>query len=576
MQLINTPGKLTLPFASAGGKNSIPVASQIGITPGAASLTDGFPPLTRTPLAAGGSPPDGLDMNGILYELSAVVRWANAGGGYAYDSAFATDPNVSGYPKGARVMRSDGLGYWLNTTENNQVDPETSGAVAAGWVPDFTSGATSVTMTSANVTLTPLQYGKPIIIITGTLTANLNLIFPDIAGKWIVVNSTSGAFTITAKTSAGTGVTLTQSSVSWIYGDGINIGGNNYLQLSGGTLTGALNEAHGANIASASTLNLDSATGNFLHVTGTTTITAITLTAGRRTVVFNGALTLTNGASLILPGGANITTAAGDIATFISEGGGTVRCTGYQRAALNSSIVHIVSNTTLDATYNNKTVMIDAACTVTLPTIAASVDGMEIVFVQGAADGTAISISRGGTDQIIMNAALINALPFARFGDFIKLKADNVNGRWAVIADGIMGPSFEAATTTTTALTNGTPTKLAFNSEVSDPYACYDNATNYRFTPLIPGWYTVTLSAYVTSTASNRVLCHVYKNGSAYQAGSRALSSQSGSYDTVTTVCTDVYLNGTTDYVEAYATISDQNGTFTNTIPSSFKAVRSR
>lgn len=221
MQLINAPAKLVLPFANAGAKNTIPTASQIGIVAGAASLVDGFPPLTRTPLAAGGVPPSGLDMNGILYELSAVIRWANAGGGYPYDSTFANDTNVGGYPKGARVMRSDGLGYWFNTADNNVTDPEGAGAVAAGWVPDFTTGAAAVTMTSANVTLTAAQYGKPIIVITGLLTANLNLIFPSIVGEWIVINSTTGPYTITCKTAAGTGVVV--NSVQALAGDATNI-----------------------------------------------------------------------------------------------------------------------------------------------------------------------------------------------------------------------------------------------------------------------------------------------------------------------------------------------------------------
>jgi len=221
MQLINAPAKLVLPFANAGAKNTIPTASQVGIVAGAASLTDGFPPLTRTPLAAGGVPPSGLDMNGILYELSAVIRWANAGGGYPYDSTFANDTNVGGYPKGARVMRSDGLGYWFNTADNNVTDPEGAGAVAAGWVPDFTTGAAAVTMTSANVTLTAAQYGKPIIVITGLLTANLNLIFPNIVGEWIVINSTTGPYTITCKTAAGTGVVV--NSVQALAGDATNI-----------------------------------------------------------------------------------------------------------------------------------------------------------------------------------------------------------------------------------------------------------------------------------------------------------------------------------------------------------------
>lgn len=224
MQLINAPGKLVLPFANAGAKNTIPVASQIGIVAGAASLTDGFPPLTRTPLAAGGVPPSGLDMNGVLYELSAIVRWANAGGGYVFDATFATDPDVAGYPKGARVLRSDGLGYWFNTVDGNETDPEANAvaAIAAGWVPDFTNGAAAVTMTNANVTLTPLQYGKPVIIISGTLSANLNLILPTgMVGEWAIINNTTGAYTITAKTAAGTGVVV--PSAAFVVGDGTNI-----------------------------------------------------------------------------------------------------------------------------------------------------------------------------------------------------------------------------------------------------------------------------------------------------------------------------------------------------------------
>lgn len=108
----------------------------------------------------------------------------------------------------------------------------------------------------------------------------------------------------------------------------------------GGTMTGALafsgaalNEAQGADIASAATINLDSATGNLVDVTGTTAITAITLSQGReRTVRFTGSLVLTHGGSLVLPGGASITTAAGDYAVFRGYSGGIVRCVVYQRA----------------------------------------------------------------------------------------------------------------------------------------------------------------------------------------------------------------------------------------------------
>lgn len=106
--------------------------------------------------------------------------------------------------------------------------------------------------------------------------------------------------------------------------------------LAGGTMTGALNYAPITVLASAATVDIGAVTSNVISITGTTTITALgTITAGaERAVTFAGALTLThNGASLILPGAANIVTAAGDCAHFISLGDGAWRCTGYQRAS---------------------------------------------------------------------------------------------------------------------------------------------------------------------------------------------------------------------------------------------------
>lgn len=88
-------------------------------------------------------------------------------------------------------------------------------------------------------------------------------------------------------------------------------------------------DVRGSDVASAATINLDTATGDIVRVTGTTTITAITLTDGqKRAVVFTGALVLTAGASLVLPDGASITTAAGDVAIFVADGT-TIRCESY-------------------------------------------------------------------------------------------------------------------------------------------------------------------------------------------------------------------------------------------------------
>lgn len=95
-------------------------------------------------------------------------------------------------------------------------------------------------------------------------------------------------------------------------------------------------------LASASTTDLGSVEGMYVTITGTTTITAFgTLKAGMvKFVKFSGALTLThNATSLILPGAANITTAAGDTAIFVSEGSGNWRCADYQVAAYPPPII---------------------------------------------------------------------------------------------------------------------------------------------------------------------------------------------------------------------------------------------
>lgn len=216
---LSTPVQIAVPFAVSGLKNTIPASSD-NVT-GHAGYDQGFPPINMVLKAAGGIPPFGRDFNGIFYDNSVAIQYLEAGNGFVYNSTFSTA--IGGYKPGARVLRTDGRGYWLNTVDNNTTDPEAAGAPAAGWVPDYTNGIAAVTMTGSNVTLTPLQYGKPVIVITGLLTANLNLIFPPIAGVWFVVNNTTGAFAITCKTAAGTGGVVTQGGAQEFYGDATNL-----------------------------------------------------------------------------------------------------------------------------------------------------------------------------------------------------------------------------------------------------------------------------------------------------------------------------------------------------------------
>jgi hypothetical protein len=212
---ISAPDKIITPWATSGLKATIPETADPVL--GRAGYDQGFPAINMTPKTAGGIAPFGQDFNGIFLDVTKALQFMQAGGTFPYDSTWATA--VGGYPVGALVSRTDNQGLWRNTVANNLTDPETGGA---GWQPEG-SGLTSVAMASSNVTLTPLQAARGIIVITGTLTANLQLIFPAYVKSWTVANAATGAFTVTCKTAAGTGVDIGTGQTTQVYGGGTNI-----------------------------------------------------------------------------------------------------------------------------------------------------------------------------------------------------------------------------------------------------------------------------------------------------------------------------------------------------------------
>ena len=133
----------------------------------------------------------------------------------------------------------------------------------------------------------------------------------------------------TIVTRAGKGSALTHSEMDANFNN-LN---NDKAELSGSIFTGTVTNKVGADVASSGILTLG--TGNVFDITGTTAITSIS-TVGIGTIVtlqFDDVLTLTHNATdLILPSGANISTAAGDIATFYEYATGDWRCINYSRA----------------------------------------------------------------------------------------------------------------------------------------------------------------------------------------------------------------------------------------------------
>lgn len=121
------PPFFPIPFANGAGPSyvrAIPTASSS--EPGAASLTDGFPPVNFQPVGAGGIPPDGRDMNGILLQITNWIRWLSAGGVVKYDAAFAAA--IGGYPAGALLAGNTLGSFWMNAQDGNTTDPDSLSA----------------------------------------------------------------------------------------------------------------------------------------------------------------------------------------------------------------------------------------------------------------------------------------------------------------------------------------------------------------------------------------------------------------------------------------------------------------
>jgi len=114
----------------------------------------------------------------------------------------------------------------------------------------------------------------------------------------------------------------------------------------------------------------------------------------------------------------------------------------------------------------------------------------------------------------------------------------------------IGGPAFFAYTQTAQAIPTNTFTKIQFNAEAFDTASAYDSTTNYRFQPLVAGYYQVNTNVAGGGGSIGYCQIAIYKNGSQVVSGSGIPNN--AVIGGMVTAATSLYLNGTSDYVEAW------------------------
>jgi len=117
------------------------------------------------------------------------------------------------------------------------------------------------------------------------------------------------------------------------------------------------------------------------------------------------------------------------------------------------------------------------------------------------------------------------------------------------------GPTFAATRITSDQTGTGSAyVKVQFQSELFDTANCYDNTTNYRFTPNVAGYYLFNATVLNNPSAGSQtqLVTKIYKNGSPVTAFANLVIGGGIGGGTSLTVTEIFYMNGTTDYAEVY------------------------
>lgn len=128
----------------------------------------------------------------------------------------------------------------------------------------------------------------------------------------------------------------------------------------------------------------------------------------------------------------------------------------------------------------------------------------------------------------------------------------------------VEGPTARAYHDGTQTISGSTTAKIQLDTESWDSDNYFDSSTNYRFTPLVEGYYQVNCGfAFDSSGADRPGELFLYKNGSIFVSHRQPQDPLDGASINGTVLSALVYLNGSTDYIEMYVRNNNGSGSLT-------------
>ena len=143
------------------------------------------------------------------------------------------------------------------------------------------------------------------------------------------------------------------------------------------------------------------------------------------------------------------------------------------------------------------------------------------------------------------------------------------SGETVALASGVkqsnlLTPAFEAYLSSAQSVSDATDTKVQCDTEVFDSDNCYDNSSNYRFTPNVAGKYFVYCSARADEGTDDlyKIQNGIKKNGSqATGIGQTSWDGRNGKGTDASTYSGGIIdMNGSSDYLEVHVQVDSVSG----------------